>query len=375
MRRWLKNVWFLSIKELRSLSTDYILLAIIVFVFTGAVYSIATGVSLEVRNASIAVLDHDHSGLSFRVRDALRETYFKTPVEIQAVEAYRLMDDGTYVFILDIPPEFERDVLAGRKPQVQLLIDATAMTQAGVGLVYIQQIFNREISAFTNQPGIEQLLPIKPVINIMFNPNNTTAWFTSVMQVVNMITLLAMILVGAAVIREREHGTIEHLLVMPVGASEIAFSKVFANDFVILIASLLSLWFVVHQWIGVPISGSLWLFAFGTVLYLFSISSLGIFLATVAPTMPQFGLLILPVYAVSQLLSGSTSPRENMPDVLQLLTQYWPMTQFAEFSQNILYRGAGWGIVWPQLVAMSLTGVAFMWVAILQFRSMLSRQG
>jgi ABC-2 type transport system permease protein len=86
-------------------------------------------------------------------------------------------------------------------------------------------------------------------------------------------------------------------------------------------------------------------------------------------------LLILPVYAVSQLLSGSTSPRENMPDVLQLLTQYWPMTQFAEFSQNILYRGAGWGIVWPQLVAMSLTGVAFMWVAILQFRSMLSRQG
>ena len=141
-----------------------------------------------------------------------------------------------------------------------------------------------------------------------FNPNNDSAWFTSVMQIATNVTILAIVLVGAAVIREREHGTIEHLLVMPVRASEIALGKIAANGLVILAAALLSLWGVVRLGLGVPVNGSWLLFGAATALYLFSATALGMWLATMTPSMTQFGLLVVPVYAIAYLLSGAASP-------------------------------------------------------------------
>ncbi len=173
------------------------------------------------------------------------------------------------------------------------------------------------------------------------------------MAVINNITMLTVVLTGAALIREREHGTIEHLLVMPVTPAEIMIAKIWANGLVIVVVAALSLWFVVHSVLRVPLAGSVPLFLAGTVLYEISVAALGILLATFTGTMGQFGLLVVPVLVILNLLSGSATPPESMPDWLIKVMQVTPTPHFVSFAQAVLYRGAGLDIVWPQLAALA----------------------
>jgi ABC-2 type transport system permease protein len=375
MARWLLHVALLSGKELRSLLTDAPLMALIAFAFTVAIYTVAIGVKAEVSNASIAVLDGDRSELSRRLRYAIHSPYFKPPEDIERADVQDALDRGRYIFVVEFPPRFEIDTLALRQPAVQVVVDATAMTQAGLGASYLQEIFLTQTLDFLHGRGIEAALPIRVKSRILFNPNADSHWFSSVMQIVTNITVLSIVLVGAAVIREREHGTIEHLLVMPVRASEIAMAKILTNGFVILTMALLSLRLVVQSFLDVPISGSIGLFAFASGLYLFSVTSLGMWMATLAPTMQQFGLLSVPVYAVAYLLSGAATPVESMPPALQAIVRFLPTTQFTFMTQAILYRSAGIDIVWPQLAAVLASGGAFLALALARFRSMLERAG
>jgi len=374
MSRWLINVALLSRKELSSLLRDVALMTLIVFCFTLAVYSVAKGVKSEVSNASVAILDGDHSELSRRLRHAIRPPYFKTPVDIARPDVAAALDRGKYIFIIEIPPRFQTDVLAGRTPAVQVLVDATAMTQAGLGTADLQEIFNTEALDWLNIRGIQASMPSRVALRLQYNPNAENPWYTSVMQIVTNITVLSIILVGAAVIREREHGTIEHLLVMPVVASEIAVAKILTNGLVILAVALASLWLVVHHGLAVPINGSVPFFTFGALLYLFSVTALGVLLATLAPSMPQFGLLVVPIYAISYLLSGAATPVESMPQALQSVVHFLPTTQFVSFSQAVLYRDAGLDAVWRQVAGMCISGALFLALALSRFRSMLARQ-
>lgn len=369
--RTLRNILTLMFKEFRSLFTDPVLMVLIVFMFSGSIISSAQ-ISTDVKNATVGIIDQDRSVLSMRIRDAVLPPYFKPPVEVKREEVDALMDKNTLIFALEIPPNFERDVQAGRSPTIQLLTDATMMTQAGLGSAYLSQIINREINEFA---GRSSVAVIKPVINIQFNPNGDSKWFLPLMQEGNNAALLILILVGAAVIRERERGTIEHLLVMPVNSFELMMSKILANSLVITVVELLSVWLIVHGMLGVPINGSLALYALGLSLFLFCIASLGVMLATVAPSMAQFGLLIIPIHMVTLLFSGSTTARSNMPELAQAISEYWPQTQFANFAQNIVFRGASWEIVWPQMLALALVGLAFLGYALLRFRKMLEQQG
>jgi ABC-2 type transport system permease protein len=374
MGRWLYNVVLLSGKELQSLLRDIALIALIVYSFTVAVYSVATGVKAEVSNASVAFVDLDHSELSRRFRYAIRPPNFQTPVDISYDDIDAAMDRGNYIFVIQIPPEFELDVLANRVPAVQILVDATALTQAQLGTFYLDQIFRTETLDFLHQRSIEAQIPMRTTRRLLFNPNSESFWYTSVMQIVMNITVLSTILVGAAVIREREHGTIEHLLVMPVVASEIAIAKIATNGIVILAATLLSLWLVVKNALGVPLQGSVALFGLASLLYLFSVTSLGVWLATLAPTMPQFGLLTVPIYALLYNLSGAATPVESMPVALQNVVWILPTTQFVSLAQAILYRDADLVAVMPQFIGITVEGVLFLMFALARFHSMLARQ-
>ncbi|GBQ34647.1 hypothetical protein CFR79_06510 [Komagataeibacter saccharivorans] len=374
MMRWLVNVGLLCVKELRSLVHDRVLLGLIVFAFSAGVLLVANGVKVEVSNATVAFIDEDQSPLSRSMRDRVLPPYFKPPVMVDRAGALRGMDEGDYIFVVDIPPRFEADVLAGRTPAVQIRVDATAMTQAGLGTAYLNEILLNAVADMLHAPSVADQVPFTAQSRIRFNPNSESKWFTSVMQIVTNITILSIVLVGAAVIREREHGTLEHLLVMPVTASEIAVAKIVTNGLVIFVGAMLSLWLVVHVWLGVPLAGSILLFAVCSLLYLFSATALGIMLATVAPTMPQFGLLVVPVYAVAYLLSGAATPVESMPAAMQVVVRFLPTTQFVNLSQAILYRGAGLGAIMLPLLTVSITGIVFLVFALARFRSMLARQ-
>jgi len=201
-----------------------------------------------------------------------------------------------------------------------------------------------------------------------FNPALDKAWFGSVVQIINHITLLSIILTGAALIREREHGTIEHLLVMPVTPAQIMLSKVWSMALVVLIASFLSLNLMVRGVLGVPIEGSLALFFAGAALSLFATTSMGIFIATLARNMPQFGMLMMLTIMPLQMLSGGTTPRESMPEIVQNIMLVAPTTHFVELSQAILYRGAGLETVWQPFLALALIGTVLFSLSLARFR-------
>ncbi|MDC7789056.1 ABC transporter permease [Rhodoplanes sp. TEM] len=365
----LANVFRLTVKELRSIRADPIMLLLVVYAFTINVYSVATGASVEATNLAVAVVDEDRSALSRRIADGLTPPLFRPAVEIGAAEIDGALDAGRVVFVVEIPPRFEADVLAGRKTAVQVNVDATAITQAGNGSAYIRTIVADQVASFLAGRDGAAASPVDVVVRATFNPNLKSSWFTSVMQVVNSITMLTVILTGAALIREREQGTVEHLLIMPVVPSEIMLSKILANGLVTLVATGLSLVLVVQGGLAVPIAGSLPLFLAGAAVYVFTVAALGIMLGTIANTMGQFGLLAIPVLLVTQLLSGSATPLESMPAGLRwVMWTISPTPHFVSFAQGVLYRGAGATVVWPPLVAVAVIGGVYFAVALRRFR-------
>jgi ABC-2 type transport system permease protein len=373
--RSLSTIFWLGIKELRSFFRDWVLLGLVVYSFSLAVIAQAQSSSQELHNASIAVVDEDHSGLSRRIAGAFLPPYFKPPQVVQERDVDHLMNTGAYTFVVDIPPYFERDVLGRRSPSLQVAVDATAMVQAGIGSGYIQQIISTEIDDFVARTSTVPPPPVNLSVRIAFNPNVTTAWFTSVMGIIGSVTMLAVILAGAAVVREREHGTMDHLLVMPVSPFEIAMSKILANSLVITVAVGISLYLVVRTLLGIPIAGSVPLFLCGAALYLFFATSVGVFLATIARTMPQLGLLYMIVAIPLNMLSGANTPLESMPAFLRTIMQASPSTHFVLIAQAILYRGAGFDVVWPNFLAVALIGGIFLGLGLLRFRNVALQQG
>lgn len=364
----LTNIFWLGTKELRSFMRDFVLLGLVVYTFSLAIMAQAQSSSQEVHNASIAIVDEDHSELSRRIAHAFLPPYFQRPQSISEQDIVPAMNAGKYTFVVDIPPNFENYVLGRRRPEIQLNVDATAMIQAGLGSGYAQQIINTEIDDFLARAEGGPLAPVNLVVRIAFNPNVETSWFTSVMGIINHITMLAIVLAGAAIVREREHGTMDHLLVMPVTPFEIAMSKIWANGLVILIAVGLSLYLVVRGLLRIPIAGSIPLFLAGVAVYLFFATAIGIFLGTVARSMPQLGLLYLLVYLPLAMLSGGNTPLESMPPWLATLMQASPTVHFVSFAQAILYRGADFAVVWPQFLIVALIGGLFLGLALLRFR-------
>lgn len=366
--RSLENIYRLGVKELFSLRHDVVLMALIVWAFSFSIYTAATGMSHELNNGSIAIVDEDRSQLSTRIRQAFLPPYFDEPELISFNEIDPGMDSGRYTFVLVIPDRFQADILAARRPAVQVDIDATAMMQAGIGDGYIGSILAQEITNFVGDQDQQTDYPVTLTTRYAFNPNITSSWFTSVTEIINNVTMLSLVLTGAALIREREHGTIEHLLVMPLTPFEIMMAKVWANGLVILIAAGLSLWLVVETLLQVPVAGSKPLFLAGTALYLFFATALGIFLATVARSMPQFGLLFIMVFLPMNLLSGGETPIESQPELLQAIMQAVPSTHFVGFAQAILFRGAGIDTVWPQFLLVGAIGGLFFAAAAARFR-------
>jgi len=364
----LLNILWLGLKEIRSLMSDLVMVAFVVYAFTLAIYIQATGTSSEVNNASIAFVDEDGSALSNELANAFYPPRFKVPEMLSVAESQARMDAGQLMFVVVIPPHFEQDLRASRKPEIQVNVDATAMQQAGIGAGYIKNIIGDRIGSYIYREDVSPQRPINLVIRKLFNPNAVSSWFKSVVAIINQITLLTVVLTGAAVIREREHGTLEHLLVMPLTAFEIAMAKVWANGLVILVATAASLFLVVHLALKVPFAGSVPLWFAGVVLYLFFATALGIFLGTISRSMAQFALLIILVIVVLMLLSGGSTPVESQPRWLQALTYLLPARHFVSFSQVIIYRGGGFGAVWRQFAMVSAVGLAFFVYSLRLFR-------
>lgn len=363
----LRKVGRLGVKEWWSLVRDPVMLLLILYTFTAAVYIAATAQPETLTRAALAIVDEDRSPLSLRLRDAYAPPQFMAPELITLDEADARLDRGRATFVLVIPAGFQRRVLAGRAAALQLNVDATRMSQAFTGSGYIQRIAQEEIAGFLAGVRVPSAPAIDLSIRARFNPALAPSWFGAVAELVNNITMLSVILTGAALIREREHGTVEHLLVMPVGPLEIMLAKLWSMGAVVLLATLVALLGIVRGLLDVRLGGSVPLFLAGTLLHLFAVTSLGILLATLARTMPRFGMLVILVLLPLQMLSGATTPRESIPSPLRELMLAAPTTHFVELSQAILFRGAGLDVVWPQFLALATIGAALFGIALARF--------
>ena len=374
LRSHLVNIMRLVVKELRSIRADPVMLILVVYAFSISVNTVATGAVTEATNLSVGIVDEDGSELSRQIAEGLVRPTFQPAVQIRATDLDTKMDSGELLFVVEIPPNFQANILAERRTGLQINVDATAVAQAGNGASYLKTAISNEVRGFIAQRNGTRSsgLPINLVVRARFNPNLNTSWFSAMTQVINQITLLTVILTGAALIREREQGTVEHLLVMPVVPAEIMLSKMFANGLVILVAAMLSLELVVHWWIGAPIAGSLLLFLMGAALYALVVAALGILLGTLSTTMGQFGLLAMPILAATQLLSGGSTPMESMPLWLQyVMRAISPTPHFVAFAQAVLFRGADFTLVWRPLLAMLIIGIVYFAVAMTRFRKVI----
>ncbi|MCO6538397.1 MAG: ABC transporter permease [Gilliamella sp.] len=370
------NIYRLGIKELWGLLRDPIMLLLIAYCFTFDIYIAATATSDSLHHASIAVVDEDDSPLSRQIIAAFYPPMFNDPVKLYSMnDVDHGMDTDNYTFALNIPPNFQRDVLNSQSPELQLNIDATRMGQAFVGNGYITQIVTGEVTEYVNRYSKATNLPVNIQVHTAFNPNLTRSWFGSVMEIINIVTTLSIILTGAALMKEREHGTIDHLLAMPVTPFEIMLSKVWSMGLVVLISTWVALLLVVHSWLKVPIAGSVSLFLIGAALHLFVTTSLGIFMATVAKSTAQFAMLLILVLLPLQMLSGGSTPRESMPEIVQNIMMFAPTTHFVELGQAILYRGAGLRVVWTSFAWLLAIGAVFFLIALRRFRSSIVNMG
>lgn len=366
MNRHILNIYRLILKEIQTLLKDRVMLFLMLYAFSFAVYIGAKATSNELVNAPIAFVDEDKSALSFRIIDSFYKPMFNTPRIISYDEMDKGMDRGLYTFVVVIPNNFEKSILKGDNIDIQLNIDATRMSQAGIGAGYISQIISQEVASFFKLPS--SVPKIELISTYKYNPNLTGTWFGSINKVIDNILTFSILLSAAALMREREHGTIEHLLVMPVSAFEIMLSKILATMFVILLSVIFSLHVVVDVFLQVPLAGSMVLFLFSTFLVLFSTTSIGIFIGIVTKSMPQLGMMFMLIVLPLMMLSGGITPYESMPKILQYLMYFSPTTHFINIAQAILFRGAGIEVIWPHLTAIFFIGLFFFIFTLVRFK-------
>lgn len=372
MRRSLKNIWDLGVKELFGLLRNPLMLLLIAYSFTLNIKSTASSAKDAINDIAIAIVDEDHSVLSRRICDAFLPPFFKRAEVIQAYEVDRVQNEGLYTFVLTLPLGMERDILKHRKPSVRLDIDATQNAVAYSGAGAVESIVTSEIRRHISRENVPEEKFIELETRNRYNPNLTQKWYEAVIGLVRIIAMLSIILTGSALINEREHGTMEHLLVMPVSPFEIIVSKIWAMSAVVLVTVTISVYLVIHLWLGVPIEGSVPLFLVGVAFALFAINSLGIYLATVANSMPQLGMLVILVLLPMSMLSGSSTPLESMPPFIRKCALFLPTTHFNMLSRDIFFRGAGLEVVWKSFLALFLIGLVLFLLSLFRFRKSVS---
>ena len=373
--RAILNIFWLIGKEIKSTLGDPVMVGLILWSFFFAVMMEARGAGDTVHNASIAIVDEDNSPLSRQIAGALMPPWFQTPLYMTANQAPAAMDRGDVMYTLNFPPDFGSDAIAGRAPVAQLLADATAVSQAQLGSDYLRNIVADESRVFLTGRSDAPVPDLNLELRRAFNPNGNPIWFKTLSSLLNQLSLLTIVLTGAAMLREREHGTIEHLMVMPLSPVEVALSKVLAVMLIVLVAFVGSLLVVVQGILGVPVAGSMPLLVMGAAVYLWAAAAIGMLLGTLARSMAQFALLIVMTIIPIILLSGGFSAIESQPDAVRRLTMLLPSRHFLAFAKAVAFRGAGLAAVWMQLALMISLGAAFFAASLVLFRRSMNVTG
>ncbi|MGE0643290.1 MAG: ABC transporter permease [Nitrospira sp.] len=378
VRLWALRLFVMTRKELLQLGRDVPLLLFLLYSFSLSVYISGAGIAMQLSNASLVVHDGDHSESSRELIHRFREPYFRFDGEVSdPKEGMARLDQGTAMVLLDIPPRFHESILGQEAVAVQLQVDTTNAPQGLSAAAYAARIvggfsFDLTQSRLGVVSGDDRLMPVvNSAHRVWFNQDQDETWFQSISHILRMITLFGFLLPAAALVREKEHGTVEQLLVSPVTPLQIMLSKVLAMTLVILAATTLAMVTVLKPIFGVPIKGSIFLFFLVTMLYSFTIAGLGLFAATVTKNQAQVGMLALLVISPMLLLSGITTPFEAMPPWVQSLMALSPLRYYINVTYGVLLKGVGIELLWDSVLAMALLGGVLFGLGMWRFRRQL----
>lgn len=367
----LRRLRVMTRKELLQLFRDAALMVFFLYSFTGDIYLAASGVSMQLKHAAIATLDGDRSFASRELAGRFQPPYFKPVGEAGSpAQAVRLLDDGEVMAVLDIPPRFNERLLRGEQVSVQLQVDTSNSVLGFLTSSYGAQIVGRyglEVAALREGLGGGVGPRVEADVRVWYNPNQNDAWFMGISELLTVITLFSILLPAAAMVREKERGTIEQLMVTPLSPFQILFPKVIAMTLVILAGCAIALFGVLGPLFQLPMRGSLGAFFLVTALYVFTTAGLGLLAATVARNLAQVGMLTVVILMPMLLLSGAWTPIEAMPPWMRGLAWISPLHYFLDAAYGILLKGAGLALLWDSVLAMSALGVLVFAVGMRRF--------
>ncbi len=375
MKVLLRRLWVLTIKELLQLLRDRVLLVATVYLFTLDIFLAASGVKLTLHHVNFTAFDQDRSHASRELLSRFRSPYFEFQGFLSKEgDVFSGFDQGRFLAFLNIPDGFEEKIKNGEQIKVQLLVDTSNSIMGYLVAGYSAQIvadFSRE--TMLDRLGLtEEMLERFPLISldwrVFFNPNQDEPWFTSISELLTVITMLTMLLPAAALVREKERGTVEQLLVSPVSPLEVLLSKIMAMTVVILVGTAVSVGFIIEGIFHVPIRGSLLVFFLITTLYVFTTCGYGLFIGTLARNLAQVGLMTIIAIAPMVFLSGTWTPPEAMPIWLRSLMIFSPLYYYIQASYGIFLKGTGWAFLQGKVFGMAILGFLVLGLGAALFR-------
>ncbi len=372
--KWGRRLYALTWKEILQLGRDLPLLLFLLYSFSLSVYVSGVGLTMQLQNAELIVHDADHSVSSRELIHRFQPPYFRLQGEVaDPREGLRRLDEGTAMVLLDIPPRFHEALVGGESTAVQLLVDTTNAPQGLSAASYAVQIASRFGSeaglASTGLSSSQSVLPtVTSAHRVWFNPTQDEAWFQSIAHLLRMVTVFAVLLPAVALVREKERGTVEQLLVSPLSPVQIMLAKVLAMSAVILLCAGVAIYGVLQPVLHVPMKGSAWLYFVLTGLHVFTTSGFGLVAATVTRNQAQVGMVTLFLVGPMMLLSGITTPYESMPQWVQTMMALSPLRYYIDVTYGVLLKGAGIDLLWKPVVTMALLGGSLFVFGMWRFR-------
>ncbi|MCC2643628.1 MAG: yhhJ [Nitrospira sp.] len=372
---WWRRLIVMTRKEMLQLFRDVPIVAFLVYSFTLAIYITGNGIRSQLHEANLLVHDADHSISSRELIHRFQAPFFRLNGQVlDSREGLRRLDRGTAVAFLEIPPRFHEQLMTGEPTAVQLLVDTTNSANGLSVASYAGRIVARfgQESAFDRGGSFGDSSPDLPLITsdhrVWYNPDQNEAWFECISHLLRQITIFALLLPAAALVREKERGTVEQLLVSPLSPFQIMASKVLAMTLVILGATAVGLFGVMQPVFGVPIKGNIWLFFTLTALFVVTTAGMGLAAATLARNQGQVGMMTLLVAAPMLMLSGITAPMEAMPASVRAVMALSPLRYFIDIANGILLKGTGLNILWDSVLAMAALGASLFGFGLWRFR-------
>jgi ABC-2 type transport system permease protein len=372
MTVWLRQLRLMTFKELRQLWRDRPLAIFIVYIFTLDIIIAAGAGSGDLRDVRVLVHDADHSAASRELVYLLRPPYFKLVGEVSdPLEGLRRLDSGDVMLVLDIPSGFGRTLGLGHEPaRAQLLIDTSRAIRGYLAASYVTRIVERlGVTIVALREGASS--PARPIVlepRVWYNPDLNPAWFLTISELLTVMTVACIVLPGAALVREKERGTIEQLLVSPLVPFQVMFAKILAMVLVTVAGTAVALLLVMQPMFGVPLRGSVVLFLALTALYAFTNAGLGLVAATFARNSAQLGMIVLLLVTPIIMLSGTWVTVESMPGGLRAATLLSPLRHFIDIAYGILLRGNGLYVLWRSVLSMTLLGLGLFGAGLWRFR-------